>query len=96
MPPVPPHSYATATKRCPIGPMSDWISAVMSFKRLFHIGYERLRPLLATILCIWDILVDRRVGLYNVSRISHVSQKQTITEKKLKNSRKKARHRTNF
>ena len=33
-----------------------WICAVLCFKQLFLIGYERfVRPLLATILCVWEI-----------------------------------------
>ena len=46
----------------------DWNSAVLWFKRLFHRGlgtFARfVRPLLATILCVWEIFP--RVYMYDV------------------------------
>ena len=62
-----------------------WIycdSAVLCFKRLFHIGVWRgfVRPLLATILCIWEIWSR----VYNVSRIS-------LSAKKIGRKRKRVR-----
>ena len=66
----------------------DWHSAVLCFKRLFQIGvwtFSRfMRPLLATILCIWEIWSPRIqcVTYFPVG-------KKNMAEKK-------ARHRTDF
>ena len=61
----------------------DWNSAVLCFKRIFHIGVWRfawfVRPLLATILCIWGNLVPA----YNVSRISLLAKKRWPKKKRV-------------
>ena len=48
-------AMSNCSKNCSI----DWNSVVLCFKRLFYEGYKRLpdlcSPLLATILCVWEI-----------------------------------------
>ena len=72
---------------------TDWNSVALCFKRHFHIGVwtfvRFVRPLWATILCVWEIgLVP--ITAYT-SRISLVVKKKTITEQT-----KKTCHHTDF
>ena len=80
----------------------DWNSAMLCFKRLFHIGGWTftwfMRPLLATILCVWQIWSGSNNSVYILSRISLVGNtKITKTNKQTnKQINKQTRHRTDF
>ena len=70
----------------------DWNSAVLCFKRLCHIGvwtFARfVRPLLATILCVWEMCVwSGTITTYTMYHVFYWLAKQT---------KNKTRHRAEF
>ena len=70
----------------------NWNSVMLCFKRLFHIGvwtFARfVRPLLATILCIWELWSLRIYAYIYVSRISLLTKKKHVTAPILTNDQK--------
>ena len=71
----------------------DWNSAVLCFKRLFHIGVRTsarfVRPLLATIFCVCEIWLgfNNRIYMYHV--FNWLAKKQKRIAKKIKKIKNK-------
>ena len=71
-----------ATKQCPIAAKIAGSIGIMPcciLNDFFHMGFERLRPLLATILCAWEIWSgsNNRVYMYHVHVFHWLANKIT-------------------